>query len=211
MKANLRQVCALALVLAGGSALAQSQSALTAPHLADYDAELRLPNRRVDTEAMVRRLKELGVTTYYWLVWHAPTDWDDLKLFLPKAAEARINVWAYLVPPTEGPPHGYPASEPFKLDYLRWAEEIARLSLQHTNLTGWVIDDFYANHQLFTPAYVRQMQARAKAIQPSLVFLPLMYFREITPQFTEVTRARLMGWWSPIRRTGRKLPTRAPS
>ena len=26
---------------------------------------------RVDIEAMAARLKELGVTTYYWLVWHA--------------------------------------------------------------------------------------------------------------------------------------------
>jgi hypothetical protein len=34
-------------------------------HLADYDAELRLPNGRVDTNAMVKWLKELGVTTYY--------------------------------------------------------------------------------------------------------------------------------------------------
>ena len=85
--------------------------------------------------------------------------------------------------PTEGPPNGYPASEPFKLDYPRWAEAIARLSLQHTNLTGWVIDDFYANHQLFTPAYVGGLQGRARGINPQLAFLPLMYFPEVTPQF----------------------------
>jgi hypothetical protein len=54
------------------------------PHLADYDSELRRTDGRVDTDAMVVRLKELGVTTYYWLVWHAPTDWEDLKLFLPR-------------------------------------------------------------------------------------------------------------------------------
>jgi hypothetical protein len=50
----------------------------------------------VDGEALLARLKELHVTTYYWLVWHARTDWDDLKLFLPKAAEANIPVWIYL-------------------------------------------------------------------------------------------------------------------
>lgn len=44
----------------------------------------------MDGEALLARLKELHVTTYYWLVWHARTDWDDLKLFLPKAAEANI-------------------------------------------------------------------------------------------------------------------------
>ena len=117
---------------------------------------------------MVTRLKELGVTTYYWLIWHAATDWDDLKLFLPKAAEAGIEVWVYLVPPSESPPkYGSQYSEPFRLDYHRWAEEIARLSLQHPNLTAWVIDDFYANHEFFTPAYLREMQARSKAHQPA--------------------------------------------
>jgi hypothetical protein len=32
-------------------------------HLADYDAELRLPRGRVDTFAMVKRLEQLGVTS----------------------------------------------------------------------------------------------------------------------------------------------------
>lgn len=173
----------LLLVLAAVLALAQARAATLSLHWADYDAELRRADGHVDSEAMVRRLKELGVTTYYWLIWHAPTDWEDLKQFLPLAAQAKIQTWAYLVPPTEGPSSGSPASEPFKEDYLRWAEEIARLSLQQTNLSGWVIDDFYANHKFFSPAYVGQMQAKAKAINPRLLFLPLMYFPEITPGF----------------------------
>lgn len=152
--------------------------------LADYNSELRRPDGRVDVDAMAKRLKALGVTTYYWLVWHAPTDWDDLQAFLPRAAEAGIEVWAYLVPPSESPPqYGKTYSEPFRLDYPRWAEEIARLSLRHPNLAAWVIDDFYANHRLFTPAYVRDMQARAHRVNPRLAFLPLMYFDEITPRF----------------------------
>src|SRR5215471_514150 len=128
----------LLLLLIGSLASALAQSTSNRTHLADYDAELRGPDGRVDTSAMVQRLKELGVTTYYWLIAHAATDWDDLKLFLPQAAKAHIEVWAYLVPPSESAPHYsnlYP--EPFRLDYLRWAQEIARLSLQHTNLTTW--------------------------------------------------------------------------
>ena len=147
----------------------------------------------MDTDALVQTLGDLGVTTYYWLIWHARTDWEDLKLFLPKAAKAHIEVWVYLVPPTEGPPAGYAASEPFGMDYPRWGEEIARLSLEHPNLTGWVMDDFYANHDLFTPAYIRDMQARAKRINPMLVFLPLMYFYEINRQFTENYREVIDG------------------
>src|SRR5437868_6240091 len=66
-----------------------SQAAVAALHLSDYDAELRRPDGRVDTPLMIQRLKELDVTTYYWLIAHAATDWDDLKLFLPEAAQAR--------------------------------------------------------------------------------------------------------------------------
>src|ERR1035441_10261449 len=144
-------------------------------HFADYDSEPRRADGHVDGDALLARLKELHVTTCYWLVWHARTDWDDLKLFLPKAAKANIEVWVYLVPPSESPPkEGDLYSEPFRLDYGRWAEEIARLSLQHTNLTAWVIDDFYANHEFFAPAAVRDMQKRAKGINPRLAFLPLI-------------------------------------
>jgi len=163
-------------------------------HLADYDSELRLPDGRVDIDALVARLKELGVTTYYWLIWHAPTDWDDLKLFLPKAAQAGIDVWVYLVPPSESPPkYGSQYSEPFRLDYRRWGEEIAKLSLQHANLTAWVIDDFYANRAFFTPAHLREMQTRSKGINPRLAFLPLMYFNEITARFAEDYREVIDG------------------
>jgi hypothetical protein len=163
-------------------------------HFADYNSELRRADGRVDTDAMVTRLKELGVTTYYWLVWHAATDWDDLKLFLPKAAQAGIEVWVYLVPPSESPPqYGSQYSEPFRLDYSRWAEEIARLSVAHPNLTGWVIDDFYANHEFFTPAYLRELRSRSRAISPRLAFLPLMYFDELRPQFVEDYREVIDG------------------
>lgn len=176
---------ALGLVVLLEAKAAERSPSRFALHLADYDAELRQADQRVDIPGLAGRLKELGATAYYWLIWHAPTDWDDLKLFLPAAAQANIEVWAYLVPPSEGPAGGYPASEPFKLDYPRWAEELARLSQLHTNLVGWVIDDFYANRKLFTPAYVRQLQTTAKAINPNFIFRPLMYFPEITSQFVK--------------------------
>ena len=176
------------------SALAQPEIHRPALHLADYDAELRLPNGRVDVPTMVSRLKDVGVTTCYWLIAHAGTDWEDLKLFLPEAATANIEVWVYLVPPSESAPkysNLYP--EPFRLDYQRWAEEIAKLSLQHTNLTAWVIDDFYENHALYTPEYVKAMQDRSKRINPGLRFLPLMYFYEINRRFVEDYRKVIDG------------------
>ena len=190
-KQSLVTLCTLSL-LCGFAELAVAQDKAPAGpghppfHFADYDSEPRRADGHVDGDILLTRLKELHVTTYYWLVWHARTDWDDLKLFLPKAAQANIQVWVYLVPPTESAPREgdlYP--EPFRLDYGRWAEEIARLSLQHTNLTAWVIDDFYANHEFFTPATVRDFQKRAKSINPRLVFLPLMYFGEIRRAFVQ--------------------------
>ncbi|MCX6901097.1 MAG: hypothetical protein NT105_20680 [Verrucomicrobia bacterium] len=172
---------AMALILAV-SALAQTPKR-DAVHgiLGDYDAEPRLADKHVDADFLLARLKELGANTYLWLIWHQPTDWEDLQCFLPKAAEAGIDVWVYLVPPSEPPP-----SEPFGLDYLRWGEEIAKLSLKHANLKAWMIDDFHANTaKLFTPGYVRAMQARAKAVNPRIVFLPLMYYGEITRKFVD--------------------------
>jgi uncharacterized protein YfiM (DUF2279 family) len=187
---TLLLLCAIA-----AQALAQNKLPARSPlHFADYDSEPRRTDGHVDGDALLARLKELHVTTYYWLVWHAATDWDDLKLFLPKAAQANLQVWVYLVPPSESPPQdGSLYSEPFRLDYGRWAEEIARLSLQHANLTGWVIDDFYANRAFFTPTVIRDLQKRAKGINPRLVFLPLMYYGEIRRPFVENYREVIDG------------------
>jgi hypothetical protein len=161
----------------------------TRRHFADYSAALQLPNGRVDADAMVKRLQELGVNTYYWLV--APwSTWDDLKLFLPKADKAGIDVWVYLVPPSESPPESV---QPFRLDYVAWGEGIARLSLESPNLKAWVIDDFYGNRSFFTPAFMWEIRARSKAINPRLAFLPLMYFPELQPKFLEEYRSVIDG------------------
>ncbi len=180
-------VCLSLLCLFGQVGRAASRPAWRGAR-ADYDAEPRLANGHVDVDTLVTRLHELGVTTYYWLVFHAPTDWDDLERFLPKAAAAGMDVWVYLVPPSEPP-----APQPFGLDYPRWAEEIARRSLQHPNLTGWVIDDFYENHALFTPAYVADLRAWARRINPRLRFYPLMYYDQIRPEFVDSYRAVIDG------------------
>jgi hypothetical protein len=176
------------LLVTSPLAMAQSRPAAKAPWQnlrADYDAEPRGPDGRVDTDHLLARLKALGATTYFWLVWHAPTDWDDLKQFLPKAGSAGLSVWVYLVPPSESAPRATQSSEPFRLDYPRWAEEIARLSLQHSNLTAWVIDDFHANRSFFTPAYLRELRSRTRRINPRLAFLPLMYYGEISRRFVD--------------------------
>ena len=154
------------------------------PVLADYNAEIRGSDGRVDIPVLVRLLTELRVNAYFFLIWHRETDWEDLKLFLPAAQNAGIDTWVYLVPPTESPPiYGTRYSEPFRLNYMRWAEEIALLSLAHPNLKAFVIDDFWANRNVYTPAYVSTMRQRARAINPNMEFWPLMYYPEMDRAF----------------------------
>ncbi len=159
------------------------------PFVGDYDAELR-DGEHVDCELMVERLQELGANTYMWLIWHSPNDWEDLHEFLPLAAEADITVWVYLVPPSEtaATHEQFPYSEPFRLDYVRWAEEIARLSLEHDNLVGYVIDDFWGNvnPRWFTPESIRAMVDAGRAINPEIKFYPLMYFNQIGSRFIQM-------------------------
>ena len=45
-------------------------------------------------------------------------------------------------PPSASPPlYGTLYSEPFRLDYERWAKEIAQLSVREKNLIAWSLDD----------------------------------------------------------------------
>ncbi|MSS69944.1 MAG: hypothetical protein EXS64_00495 [Candidatus Latescibacteria bacterium] len=166
-----------------GSALAQSEALAAGRVIADYDGEPRRSDGRLDIPLLIQQLKGLKVNVYFYLIWHRDTDWDDLQRFLPEARAAGIEVWVYLVPPSESPPHTTLYSEPFRLDYLRWAEEIGRLSAQNPNLTAFVIDDFWANETFFTPDYVGQMRAAGRKASPGLLFLPLMYYPEMTRRF----------------------------
>ncbi len=162
-------------------------------YLADYDAELRLPDGHVDTDKMLTRLKELGVTAYYWLIWHAATDWDDLKTFLPRAAAEGIDVWVYLTPPSELHAASYGYSEPFRQDYTRWAQEIAKLSATNPNLTGWMIDDFYYNLHVFTPAYLSKLRQITRASNPKLKFYPVLYFHQLSQDFVDKYKSVIDG------------------
>lgn len=153
--------------------------------LGDYDNEIREATPRadgihhVDTPATIEALQRAHVNTYAYLVWHQKTDWDDLvNEFLPAAQRAQINVWVYLVPPSEC------CSMPYGSDYVAWAKAIARLSLQYPNLTAWVIDDFVGNSTTFTPAYMGDMQQAAHAINPTLPLFTIVYPGQYTSEFT---------------------------
>jgi len=140
--------------------------------LGDYDLEPRNPEGRVDIAKLIELIKQAHINTYDFLIWHDKNDWDDLGKFLSLAQSSGIKVWVTIVPPSEPPP-----SEPFKDDYIAWAEKIAELSLKHTNLTAFVIDDFERaeNLRTFTPEYIKKMVRGYRAINPKLAFFPCVY------------------------------------
>lgn len=171
-------------------ALAKSSSSNEeSPIYGDYGAEIREKAARKDglfhinTPRLIEKLKELKVNTYYFLIWHEASDWDDLrKEFLPAAKKAGINVWVYLVPPTESKSF---RSEPYGTDYIAWFQAIGRLSRTQSNLKGIVIDDFNDNTSFFSPYYLKKMKLTAKKENPNLKFYPQVYYPTITPSFVE--------------------------
>ena len=151
---------------------------------ATYCRAPRKADNRVDVDRLIAELVELRANTYSFCIHGWASDWDDLKLILPAANAKGILVWASIVPPSESPPRLKNYAEPFRLDYVRWAAEFAKLSLQHTNLVAWSIDDFTHNlKQTYTPAYVKEMLDGARAINPRLAFVPCCYFPTINASF----------------------------
>jgi hypothetical protein len=151
---------------------------MAVPIIGDYDAELRTADGRFDIEGNLAALRRMGANTYFYLVWHNPNDWDDLPAFADAAARDGIKVWVYLIPWSEVK-RPFPAPKPFGTDYVRWAGEIGRLSQQHGNIVGYVIDDFAQNNEekRFTPKYVREMVSAARAFNPKIKFYPLLYLQ----------------------------------
>ncbi|HEX3816388.1 MAG TPA: hypothetical protein VHX59_26395 [Mycobacteriales bacterium] len=136
--------------------------------------------RHLDTPAMIAKLKRLHANTYLYGVWDTPVDWDDLcEEFAPAATEAGIDIWIYLVPPTETSETGR-ASRPYMMDYHAWAKACAELSVAHSSVKAWGIDDFEFNQDLFTADYVGQMRTIGRDINPKLGFYLCTYFSAAT-------------------------------
>ncbi|MBF6627197.1 MAG: hypothetical protein ITG04_01645 [Proteiniphilum sp.] len=167
--------------------------------LGTYAGLPRLDNGRADIDKLMEQLKDLNANTYNWLIWQNENDWADLQLFLPMALKNRIAVWVSLVPPSESKPIAKWSSEPYGLDYIKWSEEIAKLSLQYPNLVVFSIDDFVHNLKTYTPEYLGKMMDEIDRINPSLQFIPCSYYRQITPDFAKNYAPYLDGLLFPYR------------
>lgn len=156
----------------------------------------------LDTPAMIKTLKAMHANTFTYGVWDGDQDWDDLRLeFAPAAQKAGIDIWVYLVPPSEC--FTNPAkhlngncSRPYDLDFVTWSTEIAKLSKKYPNIKAWAIDDFLSgpgNRALFTNEYLSQVRAAQDAINPKLGFYVTLYFGEIAPENLEIIDGVLDG------------------
>lgn len=166
---------------------------------------------RVDVARLIAELVDLRADTYNWLIHARPTDWDDLKLFLPRAREKGIRVWVTIVPPSEQPPKNPAYAEPYRLDFERWGVEIAKLSLAEPNLAVWSLDDFTHNLPILTPERMRGIISGARAINPRLAFVPCCYFPKIQPKFLADYRDCLDGILFPYRAESAKINLTDPT
>jgi hypothetical protein len=179
---------------------------------ATYCNAPRKADTRVDVDRLIAELVELHANTYSFCIHNYATDWDDLQLILPRAREKGIRIWGSLVPPSESPPRTKKYSEPFRLDYRRWAVEFAKLSLREPNLVAWSIDDFTHNLKApYTPEYVRAMLDAAHKINPKLAFVPCCYFPAIKPAFVTNYCPLIDGILFPYRHESDKANLKDPS
>ena len=136
----------------------------------------------IDNRALVESLKRLGANTYAYLIWKdSGNEWKNLPAFLDLARTAGIEVWVYMVPPTELPKTAsgeidYP---PYQDNYPAWGTAVAELARSHPNLTALVMDDFAVNLKKFTPGYLREMRSQMTKSNPSLGFIPILYWRDL--------------------------------
>lgn len=168
-------------------------------------------DQRVDIPRLLEELVDLRANTYHWLIHGKPTDWDDLKLFLPRARENGIRVWVTICPPSEQPPKNPAYSEPYRLDFERWGVEIAKLSVAEPNLVAWSLDDFTHNLSILTPERMRGVVQGARDINPRLAFAPCCYFPKIQARFIEDYRDSIDGLLFPYRAESAKANLTDPS
>ena len=144
------------------------------PLLGDYtNYGVRTPEDRTDIDRLLVVLEELGAQDYMHLVWQEerfPSGWQDFQILAPRFQEAKIGLWLYLTPPSEGVP------DPFGADYVRWATECAKIAARYPVVEGICIDDFNGNVRKFTPSYCREMMDEAHTIAPHLSLLVVCYF-----------------------------------
>jgi hypothetical protein len=203
---TIRSLICSILLLSSTHVLTADGSAAVARHQAvthsygTYGANLRTADGHVDSQRLLSDLDELHANTYNWLIGRSATDWNDLHTFLPLARKHGIRVWATLLPPSESPPKSkHTFSEPFRLDFEKWAAELAAISVREPALVTWSIDDFGYNLKTITPDRMRTIIAAQREKNPNFAFVPCVYYKQATPVFVKNYREFLDGILFPYR------------
>jgi len=106
--------------------------------------------------------------------------WNDeqlasLERSLEAAAEAGLNVWATLCPPSGREEIARWPKAQRREYYWRTAERFAHLAVKHPHFVAFTCDDMGYNWRFFTPEMLAEMAGRWRAVCPRLAFVPLVY------------------------------------
>jgi hypothetical protein len=165
-----------------------------------YAFSKRTADGHLDLTSLLADLRELHVNTYNFLIAGSAHDWDDLHAFLPLAKKNNIRAWVTVLPPSESSPKTRHYSEPFRLDYEKWASELAALSAREPALVAWSVDDFAYNlKEAFAPDRMRAIIAAQRAKNPNFAFVPCVYYKQATPAFAKKYGEFLDGILFPYR------------
>lgn len=138
-----------------------------------WNVPIELPDHQLDVPATIRLLKANKFTCYVQPIEEkSPMAYSDFQRLLPAAQEAGIDIWAVLVTQTIGR-----GSLPYGSDYVRWMDELGKLSLQYPVLRGVNIDDTDAGgmDRVFTHKYLCEINAAKRKANPKLLFVPTIY------------------------------------
>lgn len=132
------------------------------------------PDGDFDVDTTARYLKDAGFKCSVYLIQKAEkkSSYENYQKLLEATKNTDIEMWAVIIPPSEGA-----SSLPYRSDYIRWSEELSRLSLKYKNFRGFNIDDFDVgiSHATFTRDYVCKIYQAMKEINPHFLFIPTIY------------------------------------
>jgi len=146
-----------------------------------WSVPIQAADHTLDVPATIRLLQANHFNCYVQPIEErSPMSYADFNRLLPAAQAAGISIWAVLIPHHEG------ASLPYRYDFVRWVQVLARLALKYPVLRGINIDDtdVGGNDKLFTHEYFSQIYQAKQKINPRVLFVPTIY--DLDPE--EVSR-----------------------
>ena len=155
----------------------------------------------LSTDAAYGRLRQLGANVLahgFWTKEDRPfPGWDGFIEVLERMQREAPNtkVLAYIGSPSYATTENFvwDSGEGEYIDYERWAEEVATLSLTYTNLIGIALDDFNSDAQLddnitgkvFTPSYMDSVKAAGVAINSEFKIAAVVYIQGLSANITK--------------------------